>query len=165
MLIRLRSELSDDFMAQISPVRFCIGRNCNGVSQPAPDPFSSQSAWMSCYRAEHLFLLMPALKGKRKISLVESKGAYCMTYTLRPQNIHTNNSAIFLLHIYLFDYLFICLLACFLSSTSANYEISLSKETSKISIYKQIPWPLVRERTIPTDDRHLSTKFSANICG
>jgi serine/threonine protein kinase len=27
---------------------------------------------------------------------------------------------------------------------------------------KQTPWPLVRERTIPTDDRHLSTKFSVN---
>jgi hypothetical protein len=26
-------------------------------------------------------------------------------------------------------------------------------------------WPLVRERTIPTDDRHLLTKFSANFCG
>jgi hypothetical protein len=30
---------------------------------------------------------------------------------------------------------------------------------------KQTPWPLVRERTIPTDDRHLLTKFSANFCG
>jgi hypothetical protein len=27
---------------------------------------------------------------------------------------------------------------------------------------KQTPWPLVRERTIPTDRRHLSTKFSVN---
>jgi hypothetical protein len=30
---------------------------------------------------------------------------------------------------------------------------------------KQTPWPLVRKRTIPTDDRHLSAKFSANFCG
>jgi predicted membrane protein len=30
---------------------------------------------------------------------------------------------------------------------------------------KQTPWPLVRERNIPTDDRHLSKKFNANICG
>jgi hypothetical protein len=30
---------------------------------------------------------------------------------------------------------------------------------------QQTPWLLVRKRTIPTDDRHLSTKFSANICG
>jgi hypothetical protein len=30
---------------------------------------------------------------------------------------------------------------------------------------KQTPWPLVRKRTIPTDDRRLSAKFSANFCG
>jgi hypothetical protein len=27
------------------------------------------------------------------------------------------------------------------------------------------PWPLVRKRTVPTDDRHLLAKFSANFCG
>jgi hypothetical protein len=32
-------------------------------------------------------------------------------------------------------------------------------------IVKQIPWPLVRKRTIPTERRHLSTKFSVNFCG
>jgi hypothetical protein len=30
---------------------------------------------------------------------------------------------------------------------------------------KQIPWPLVRKRTIPTDDRHLSAKFRVSFCG
>jgi hypothetical protein len=30
---------------------------------------------------------------------------------------------------------------------------------------KRTPWSLVRERTIPTDDRHLLVKFSANFCG
>jgi hypothetical protein len=30
---------------------------------------------------------------------------------------------------------------------------------------KKTPWPLVRERTILTEDRHMSTKFSANLCG
>jgi hypothetical protein len=29
----------------------------------------------------------------------------------------------------------------------------------------QTPWPLVRHGTIPTDDRHLLPKFSANYCG
>jgi hypothetical protein len=31
-------------------------------------------------------------------------------------------------------------------------------------IEKQSPWPLVRERTLPTVDRPLSTKFNANFC-
>jgi hypothetical protein len=30
---------------------------------------------------------------------------------------------------------------------------------------KQTPLSLVRKRTIPTDDRHLLAKFSANFCG
>jgi hypothetical protein len=30
---------------------------------------------------------------------------------------------------------------------------------------KRTPWPLVRKRTIPTYDRHLSIKFSANFGG
>jgi hypothetical protein len=30
---------------------------------------------------------------------------------------------------------------------------------------KQTPWPLVHKRTIPTEDRQLSAKFSANFCG
>jgi hypothetical protein len=32
-------------------------------------------------------------------------------------------------------------------------------------LYKQkkTPWPLVRKRNIPTDDRHLLAKFSANF--
>jgi hypothetical protein len=32
-------------------------------------------------------------------------------------------------------------------------------------LYKQTPWPLVRKRAIPTDDRRLSAKFSVNFCG
>jgi hypothetical protein len=28
---------------------------------------------------------------------------------------------------------------------------------------KQTPWPLVRKRTIPTDDHHLMAKFSATF--
>jgi hypothetical protein len=47
------------------------------------------------------------------------------------------------------------------------------KDINKFSVYLKrpfllrllTPWPSVRERTIPTDDRHLSTKFSANFCG
>jgi hypothetical protein len=37
--------------------------------------------------------------------------------------------------------------------------------SSVVTKQKQTPWPLVRERTIPTDDRRLSTKFSATFCG
>jgi hypothetical protein len=43
--------------------------------------------------------------------------------------------------------------------------MSMLKDEKVIQTNKQTPWPLVRERTIPTDDRHLSTKFSANFRG
>jgi hypothetical protein len=46
----------------------------------------------------------------------------------------------------------------FLERVSVQIQVIIQEE-------KQTLWPSVRKRTIPTDDRHLSPKFSANFCG
>jgi hypothetical protein len=45
---------------------------------------------------------------------------------------------------------------------SAPGHVHASREEQETN--KQTPWPLVRKRTIPTDDRHMLAKFSANFC-
>jgi hypothetical protein len=48
----------------------------------------------------------------------------------------------------------------------ASYRATTANASSLASNkQKQTPWPLARKRTIPTDDRRLSAKFSANFCG
>jgi hypothetical protein len=45
-----------------------------------------------------------------------------------------------------------------------KYElVFISQKTAFFIVKKQNPWPVVRKRTIPADDRHLSAKFTANF--
>jgi hypothetical protein len=45
-----------------------------------------------------------------------------------------------------------------------NIVIKSNKVKTGCKNNKNIPWPLVRKQTIPSD-RHLLAKFSANFCG
>jgi hypothetical protein len=99
---------------------------------------------------------------KRSILMLSIHLRLCLPSGLFPSGFPTNN--IYTIH-FSTAYIYV-LRAVFISppATVSNRKRSLFTRSPNKQENKTL-WPLVRKRTIPTDDRHLSPKFSANFCG